>query len=241
MRQVLIIEDDKDIAELISIHLQDLACEIKLCFNGESGFTTATEKSFDLIILDVMLPVMDGLEVCRKLRALEIITPILMLTAKSEEVDKILGLEIGADDYLTKPFSIREFVARVKAIFRRQTIYKKNADHPSAKILKIENLVIEQDKRKVILNDSRVDLTPKEYDLLLHFAMHPGKNYSREDLLNLIWGYEFSGYEHTVNSHINRLRSKIELDFSKPRFILTTWGVGYRFNDELVMEKISTV
>ena len=240
MRQVLIIEDDKDIAELISIHLQDLACEIKHCVNGESGFTIAAEKSFDLIILDIMLPGMDGLEVCRKLRALEIITPILMLTAKSEEIDKVLGLEIGADDYLTKPFSIREFVARVKAIFRRQTIYEKAIDHPAGNILKIENLAIEQDKRKVILNGNRVELTPKEYDLLVLFAMHPGKNYSREDLLNLIWGYEFSGYEHTVNSHINRLRSKIESDFSKPRFILTTWGVGYRFNDELTMEKIST-
>jgi two-component system, OmpR family, alkaline phosphatase synthesis response regulator PhoP len=241
MRQVLIIEDDKDIAELLSIHLQDLACETKHCLNGESGFTTAAEKSFDLIILDIMLPGMDGLEVCRKLRALEIITPILMLTAKSEEIDKVLGLEIGADDYLTKPFSIREFVARVKAIFRRQTIYEKAVDHPAGNILKIENLIIEQDKRKVILSGNRVELTPKEYDLLLLFVIHPGKNYSREDLLNLIWGYEFSGYEHTVNSHINRLRSKIESDFSKPRFILTTWGVGYRFNDELTMEKISTL
>jgi two-component system, OmpR family, alkaline phosphatase synthesis response regulator PhoP len=240
MRQVLIIEDDKDIAELISIHLQDLVCETKHCLNGESGLAVAAEKFFDLIILDIMLPGMDGLEVCRKLRALEIGTPILMLTAKSEEIDKVLGLEIGADDYLTKPFSIREFVARVKVIFRRQTIYKKAVDHFAGNILKIENLIIEQGKRKVMLNGNRVELTPKEYDLLALFAMHPGKNYSREDLLNLIWGYEFSGYEHTVNSHINRLRSKIESDFSKPRFILTAWGVGYRFNDELTMEKIST-
>src|SRR5687767_6443023 len=129
MRQVLIIEDDKDIAELISIHLQDLVCEIRHCADGESGFTMAIEKSFDLIILDIMLPGMDGLEICRKLRAREITTPVLMLTAKSEEIDKVLGLEIGADDYLTKPFSIREFVARVKAIFRRQTIHEKISDH----------------------------------------------------------------------------------------------------------------
>ena len=162
-----------------------------------------------------------------------------MLTAKSEEIDKVLGLETGADDYLTKPFSVREFVARVKAIFRRETIHQKKSDYPILNILKIENLVIEQDKRKVILSGNRVELTPKEYDLLVLFAQHPGKSYSREDLLNLIWGYEFSGYEHTVNSHINRLRSKIESDFSKPRFILTTWGVGYRFNDELAMEKSS--
>jgi two-component system, OmpR family, alkaline phosphatase synthesis response regulator PhoP len=239
MHQVLIIEDDKDIAELASIHLQDLACEVKHCLDGESGFAMATEKPFELIILDIMLPGMDGLEVCRKLRAREIITPILMLTAKSEEIDKVLGLETGADDYLTKPFSVREFVARVKAIFRRETIHQKKSDYPILNILRIENLVIEQDKRKVILSGNRIELTPKEYDLLVLFAQHPGKSYSREDLLNLIWGYEFSGYEHTVNSHINRLRSKIESDFSKPRFILTTWGVGYRFNDELAMEKSS--
>ena len=162
-----------------------------------------------------------------------------MLTAKSEEIDKVLGLETGADDYLTKPFSVREFVARVKAIFRRETIHQKKSDYSIVNILKIENLIIEQDKRKVILSGNRIELTPKEYDLLVLFAQHPGKSYSREDLLNLIWGYEFSGYEHTVNSHINRLRSKIESDFSKPHFILTTWGVGYRFNDELVMEKTS--
>ncbi len=162
-----------------------------------------------------------------------------MLTAKSEEIDKVLGLEIGADDYLTKPFSIREFVARVKAILRRQTLLEKNAGQQSGSYIRVERLIIEQDKRKVTINGTRVDLTPKEYDLLLLLAVHRGKSYSREDLLNLIWGYEFSGYEHTVNSHINRLRAKIESDFSKPRYILTTWGVGYRFNDELTVEKDS--
>jgi DNA-binding response OmpR family regulator len=239
MPRVLVIEDDKDITELISIHLLDLVCEIKHCANGESGLSMAIEESFDLIILDIMLPGIDGLEVCKKLRAQEIIAPILMLTAKSEEIDKVLGLEIGADDYLTKPFSIREFVARVKAILRRQRIHEKLGDQVTSNTLRIENLVIEQNKRKVKLDGNRVELTPKEYDLLVLLATHPGRSYSREDLLNLIWGYEFSGYEHTVNSHINRLRSKIESDFSKPRYILTTWGVGYRFNDELTMEKTS--
>lgn len=239
MRQVLIIEDDKDIAELISIHLNDLACQTKHCVNGETGFAMALEETFDLIILDIMLPGMDGLEVCRRLRAQEVITPILMLTAKSEEIDKVLGLETGADDYLTKPFSIREFVARVKAILRRQVILEKAATQPAGNILRIENLVIEQDKRKITLNGNRIDLTPKEYDLLVLLATHPGRSYNREDLLNLIWGYEFTGYEHTVNSHINRLRSKIESDFSKPHYILTTWGVGYRFNDELMTENIT--
>lgn len=232
MKRVLIIEDDSDIAELVSIHLKDLYCEVMHCTNGEDGLSSATKESLDLIILDIMLPKIDGLEVCRRLRAQEINTPILMLTAKSEEIDKVLGLEIGADDYLTKPFSIREFIARVKAIFRRQSIHEA-VNKPVENALRIGNLLIEQNKRKVLQDGNRIDLTPKEYDLLVLLAMHPGKSYSREDLLNLIWGYEFSGYEHTVNSHINRLRSKIEPDFSKPQYILTTWGIGYRFNDEL--------
>ena len=239
MRQVLIIEDDKDIAELISIHLRDLVNQIRHAPNGEAGLKMALAETFDLIILDIMLPGIDGLEVCKKLRAQGIITPILMLTAKSEEIDKVLGLEIGADDYLTKPFGVREFVARVKAIFRRQSIHGSN-DQPSGSVIKIANLIIELDKHKVIIDGNRIELTPKEYDLLVLLASHPGKSYSREDLLNLVWGYEFSGYEHTVNSHINRLRSKIEADFSKPHFILTTWGVGYRFNDELTFEKTQT-
>lgn len=237
MPQVLIIEDDKDIRELVSIHLSDLVCQIKQSADGESGLAMAIEEKFDLIILDIMLPGMDGLEVCRRLRAREITTPILMLTAKSEEIDKVLGLEIGADDYLTKPFSIREFVARVKAMLRRQSIQNRTPPDVRGDVIRIENLVIEQDKRRVALKGNRIDLTPKEYDLLLLLAQHPGKSYSREDLLNIVWGYEFSGYEHTVNSHINRLRSKIEPDFSKPHYILTTWGVGYRFNDELIAEK----
>jgi DNA-binding response OmpR family regulator len=241
MPQVLIIEDDKDIRELVLIHLSDLVCQVKESSSGEDGLALATVEKFDLIILDIMLPGIDGLEVCRKLRAMEITTPILMLTAKSEEIDKVLGLEIGADDYLTKPFSVREFVARTKAILRRQSIQKKSVENSSGHILRIQNLVIEQEKRKVMLMGNRIELTPKEYDLLLLLAQHPGKSYSREDLLNIVWGYEFSGYEHTVNSHINRLRSKIEPDFSKPLYILTTWGVGYRFNDELMIEKITAL
>jgi DNA-binding response OmpR family regulator len=237
MKKVLIIEDDADIAKLISIHLGDLTCEVTHANNGTQGLQLADQHTFDLIILDIMLPGIDGLEVCRKLRAAEIFTPILMLTAKSEEIDKVLGLETGADDYLTKPFSIREFVARVKAVFRRATFLEK-PDSTSSNTIRIEGLSIDREKHKILLKGDRVELTPKEYDLLLLLATHPGKSYSREDLLNLIWGYEFSGYEHTVNSHISRLRSKIEPDFSKPRYILTTWGVGYRFNDELVAEKV---
>jgi len=237
MKRVLVIEDDEDIAELTSIHLQDLGCQVNRANTGNAGYQLATQQSFDLIVLDIMLPGMDGLEVCRKLRAAEIVCPILMLTAKSEEIDKVLGLETGADDYLTKPFSIREFVARVKAIFRRSSLNAAPTD--SLALIKIENLIIDQQKRKIMVAGNRIELTPKEYDLLQLLATHPGKSYSREDLLNLIWGYEFTGYEHTVNSHINRLRSKIEPDFSKPKYILTTWGVGYRFNDEIAIEKLN--
>lgn len=236
IKRVLVIEDDADIAELTSIHLQDLGCQVFLADAGDVGYQLATQNVYDLIVLDIMLPGIDGLEVCRKLRAAEIACPILMLTAKSEEIDKVLGLETGADDYLTKPFSIREFLARVKAIFRRSSLNTVQPDS-QANMIKIDDLTIDQQKRKITVKGNRVELTPKEYDLLQLLATHPGKSYSRENLLNLIWGYEFSGYEHTVNSHINRLRSKIEPDFSKPKYILTTWGVGYRFNDEIAIEK----
>lgn len=235
MRKVLIVEDDLDIIELLSIHLSDLDCDLDKATDGELGYELGLANQYDLILLDLMLPKMDGIEVCRKLRAKEIHTPILMLTAKAEEIDKVLGLETGADDYLTKPFSVREFIARVKAIFRRTEMAKgtQNQGNGQAKSLKFEELEVDIDKRKVLLNGNRIDLTPKEFDLLVLMANRPGRSYSREELLNLVWGYEFSGYEHTVNSHINRLRSKIEPNVTKPKFILTAWGVGYRFSDEV--------
>jgi DNA-binding response OmpR family regulator len=232
MKSVLIIEDDKEISDLIAIHLNDLDCEVTKIYNGLSGFNAAKDTPFDLIVLDIMLPGMDGFEVCRQLRKAEVDTPILMLTAKSEEADKILGLEFGADDYLTKPFSIREFIARVKAIFRRVDILTREKD--KGKNLLFGRLAIDVTNRKVLLNNKRIELTPKEYDLLYLMASHPGRTYTRENLLNLIWGTQYSGYEHTVNSHINRLRSKIEKDVSNPEFILTSWGVGYRFNDQVI-------
>ncbi len=231
MKRVLIVEDDKDIIELLSIHLTDLDCEISKATDGEQGFDMANDNPYDLIILDLMLPKMDGLEVCRKLRGKEIHTPILMLTARAEEIDKVLGLETGADDYLTKPFSVREFLARVKAIFRRASLTKTN--DTESKTLTFGDLHIETTKRKVSIKGNRIELTPKEFDLLLLMARRPGRSYSRDELLDLVWGYEFSGYEHTVNSHINRLRSKIEPDINNLTYILTSWGVGYRFNDEL--------
>jgi DNA-binding response OmpR family regulator len=232
MKNVLIIEDDKEISNLIGIHLHDLNCEVTKIYDGLNGLKAAEENSFDLIILDIMLPGKDGFEICKQLRKIEINTPILMLTAKSEETDKILGLEFGADDYLTKPFSIREFIARVKAIFRRVDILTREKDE--GKNLQFGRLAIDVVNRKILLNNKRIELTPKEFDLLYLMASHPGRTYTRENLLNLIWGTQYSGYEHTVNSHINRLRSKIEQDVSNPEFILTSWGVGYRFNDQVI-------
>lgn len=231
MREVLIIEDDKEISGLLEIHLADLDCKTTSVHNGKTGLDYALTSNYDLIVLDIMLPGLDGFEVCREIRKKENNTPILMLTSKSEEMDKVLGLEFGADDYLTKPFGIREFIARVKAIFRRTDAFKQ--DKQEKQDIKHGGLLIEVTKRKVLLNKKRIDLTPKEFDLLYLLSSHPGRTYTREELLNTVWGYQFNGYEHTVNSHINRLRSKIESDVSNPEFILTSWGVGYRFNDQL--------
>jgi DNA-binding response OmpR family regulator len=231
MYKVLVIEDDPDILELLNIHLSDLDCEVSKSSNGRIGYEMAQSQQYDLIVLDLMLPEMDGISICQKLRALDNFTPILMLTAKSEEFDKVMGLESGADDYLTKPFGIREFIARVKAILRRQ---QRSASSDQGKtIIEKGDMEIDIDMRKVAIDGTRIDLTPKEFELLVLMAENPGKSYNREQLLSTIWGYEFSGYEHTVNSHINRLRTKIEKDVATPKYILTSWGVGYRFNDEL--------
>jgi len=229
MKKVLVIEDDKSISDLIEIHLTDLNCQITKAYDGEKGLKLALENTYDLIVLDIMLPKLDGLEICKEVRKQEIYTPILMLTAKSEEFDKVIGLEFGADDYLTKPFGIREFIARVKAIFRRIQVMKKETVNNSDII--VGDLIIEIAKRRVSLNGERIELTPKEFDLLYLLASHPGTTYTREQLLNILWGYQYNGYEHTVNSHINRLRTKIEMNVSEPKYILTSWGVGYRFND----------
>ena len=233
-KQILIIEDDSTIVELLTIHLHDLGCEVTTASSGHQGLTAAKNSGFDLIILDIMLPGLNGMEVCRKIRQADRQTPIMMLTARSEEIDKVMGLETGADDYLTKPFSIREFIARVKVIFRRSEDHGNTENGmATAAVMSYGDLKIDVDKRKVTLNNVRIELSPKEFDLITLLAANPGKSYSRKNLLNLIWGYDFEGYEHTVNSHINRLRSKIEGDVSNPKFILTTWGVGYRFNEDL--------
>jgi DNA-binding response OmpR family regulator len=234
MKQVLIVEDDRDLTGLLTIHLEDLDSRVKVVHDGKEGFDEAMNSKYDLIILDLMLPSMDGIEVCQKLRAFDNYTPVLMLTARAEEFDKVLGLESGADDYLTKPFGVREFIARAKAILRRQErMNKEQKAEGNLKVIRLDKLEIELEKRKVLLDNEKIELTPKEFDLLVLLASHPGLSYSRDQLLSAVWGYEFNGYEHTVNSHINRLRAKIEPDINNPKYILTTWGIGYRFNDEL--------
>lgn len=231
MSKILIIEDDRDIADLISIHMKDNGHESEMVYDGREGLIKAMEKIHDLIILDLKLPGMDGLEICQKLRMEKIDTPIIMLTSKSEEIDKVLGLEIGADDYMTKPFSIRELVARVKSVLRRGRSQNDNSTS-SGLIIECENFYLDVSKRIVKSYNKQQDLSPKEFDMLVLLASNPGKTYSRSDLLNQVWGVDFEGFEHTVNSHINRLRSKIEKNMNEPEFILTTWGVGYKFKDD---------
>lgn len=233
MKKILIIEDEENIAELIKISLADHQYEISIKHNGLEGFELAKKGEFHAIILDIMLPEMNGVEICRQLRALKITSVVIMLTAKSTEIDKILALEIGADDYITKPFSPRELLARVNARMRRFELVDQSEE--SVKLpnnnnnLVFDELTINIEKRKVTKNGNLIELTPKEFDLLIHLASNPGKTYNREQLLNKIWSYDFEGFEHTVNSHINRLRAKIEDNPNKPKFILTTWGVGYKF------------
>jgi DNA-binding response OmpR family regulator len=231
-RQILVVEDNPDIASLLSLHLKDLDADVTHTSDGLSGLDLGLSKKFELIILDIMLPGLNGIELCQKLRNKGIYTPILMLTAKTAEIDRVLGLEVGADDYLTKPFSIRELLARVKALFRRIDVFSTTKENETSEI-QFKNMTIDLEQREVKVRGKFIDLTAKEFDLLLQFANNPGRVYTRSQLLDDVWGYGHDGYEHTVNSHINRLRSKIEEDPTKPEFILTVWGVGYKFNKEL--------
>ena len=234
MKRVLIVEDDQELVDLLKLHISDMGCHVDSRTDGTAGLAAALSAEYDLYLLDVMLPGVDGLEICRKIRSKEIQSPILMLTAKSEEIDKVLGLEMGADDYLTKPFSVRELLARLKALFRRSEMQTARPVVQGQSVLDFGRLSIDLDKHKTTMDGKRIELSPKEFELLALLAGTPGKSYNRSQILNLIWGYDFDGYEHTVNSHINRLRSKIEPSMQEPTYILTTWGVGYRFNEDLV-------
>ncbi|MCL4113859.1 UNVERIFIED_CONTAM: hypothetical protein GTU68_043609 [Idotea baltica] len=234
MKSVLAVEDDPALLELLRIHLSDIHCHLDTAQDGMEGLDMVMANKYDLVLLDVMLPSLDGFELCKRIRAQDITTPVLMLTAKSEEIDKILGLEIGADDYVVKPFSIRELIARVKALLRRVNLTtKENVQGNGSTKIERGDLHIDIEKRKVLVRATRIELSPKEFDLLVLLASNPGVSYNRNRLLNLVWGYDFEGFAHTVNSHINRLRAKIEADMAAPTFILTTWGVGYRFNEDV--------
>ena len=235
-KKILIIEDNRDLAHLLESHLRDMAFQVDLSFDGNAGLARADSDNYDLVILDLMLPGLDGIEICQRLRRKSSYVPILMLTAKSSEMDRVVGLEVGADDYVTKPFSIRELLARVKAIFRRVDELTDGAKEELPNVIRTGDLVIDPIKRSAHIAGRTVDLTAKEFDLLLHFARNPGKVYTRSHLLDIVWGYGHEGYEHTVNSHINRLRAKIEEDPAHPVYVLTVWGVGYKFIDIEVSE-----
>jgi len=229
-RHILVIEDNADIGRLLELHLAAIHCTVRWVADGIAGLEEAQRGRYDLVVLDLMLPGLDGLEICRRLRGREPHVPILMLTAKSSELDRVLGLELGADDYLTKPFSVAEFVARVKALLRRMASLQAKPPERSDPI-RLGELTIDIDRREVRARDVPVDLTAKEFDLLAHFARSPGRVLSRAQLLQQVWGYSHNGYEHTVNTHINRLRAKIESDPNQPQVIETVWGVGYRCRD----------
>jgi len=229
-KHVLVIEDEPDIGRLVELHLKDLGCTVERTETATDALARAQARPFDLVVLDLMLPDRDGLEVCKALRERRDYVPILILTARSSELDRVLGLELGADDYLTKPFSIRELIARVKAIFRRVEALSETVEAAPGPI-EIDGLQIDPEKRQVSVAGEPVHLTAKEFDLLLQFARHPGRVFTRSELLDLVWGYTAGCYEHTVNSHINRLRGKIERDPSAPHYVRTVWGVGYAFVD----------
>ncbi len=233
-RKLLLVEDDKELVELLTMHLEAEGYAIVSTLDGESGLQAFLNGAWALIILDWMLPGRSGLDLLREIRAHDARTPVLMLTARGDETDKILGLELGCDDYMTKPFSVRELITRVKVLRRRIERAEELARMAAGdRILNLGPLKIDHGKRKVTVRSESVQLTVKEYDLLYTLASRPGRTFSRSQLLDLIWDQDTDVYEHTVNSHINRLRGKIEENPNRPRLILTVWGIGYRFTDEL--------
>lgn len=232
MDKVLIVEDDLDIATLITVNLSELGLSIDHHADGQAGLNAALNNDYTLVLLDVMLPSLGGLDICRKLRERKPEQAIIILTAKNSETDRVLGLELGADDYMTKPFSIRELQARVRSQIRKAHLLLNIQQQPAVPQEFIEqgNIRINQQTRQVLCNKVSVELTATEFDLLFHLMKHPNQVFSRAQLLESVWGYHHSGYEHTVNSHINRLRAKVEIDAAKPDHVQTVWGVGYKFN-----------
>ena len=230
---ILVAEDQTDIRDLLVMNLRSAGYEVSAVGDGAQALAQQSAHASDLLILDLMMPRMDGLEVCKALRARGSATPILMLTAKSTELDRVLGLELGADDYLTKPFSLAELLARVKALLRRADLLRAAQVNVQAQpgALRNGDLEILPTKRQVRYRGEALDFTALEFDLLLHFASHPGHVFSRAQLLNAVWGYTHDGYEHTVTTHINRLRAKLETDPMRPQLILTVRGAGYKMRE----------
>ncbi len=229
---ILVAEDQADIRELIVLNLQQAGYAVTAVADGPAALASQAEQASDLLLLDLMLPGLDGLEVCKALRARGRATPILMLTAKSTELDRVLGLELGADDYLTKPFSMAELLARVKALLRRAELLRAAHSAPAgAGLVRNGELEISPGRREARVGGLALEFTALEFELLLHFATHPGRVFSRAQLLDAVWGYTHDGYEHTVTTHINRLRAKLEQDPMQPRYILTVRGAGYKMRD----------
>jgi two-component system, OmpR family, alkaline phosphatase synthesis response regulator PhoP len=228
---LLVVEDDENISSAISEYFSRAGYNVKTVEDGLMGVKTALDDPPDAVVLDLMLPKMDGLAVCRELREKVNYLPILMLTAKDDVVDKVLGLEMGADDYITKPFSLRELEARIKSVLRRSRTPNADGAKDEAPIIR-GRLRIDPARREVTIGDRQVDLTPKEFDLLRLFAANPGRVFPRKYLLEKIWDYSYEGYDRTIDSHINRLRAKIEENPENPQMVLTVWGIGYKFSDE---------
>lgn len=239
--KVLIVEDELDIATLIKVHLTELDLDAEICGHGDLALKMALNQDFDLVILDVMLPGTNGLDICRELRSAKPLQAIMMLTSRTSETDRVLGLELGADDYLSKPFSIRELQARVRSQLRRvhSLAQSRNEDanqNPANSVTCIGELMVDHRCHLVTYKNEAIELTSTEFDLLSFLGKHPDQVFSRTQLLDSVWGYHHSGYEHTVNSHINRLRNKLEQDSANPQIIQTVWGVGYKLNSSGVSE-----
>lgn len=233
MDTILVVEDEQDIADLITLNLQEIGLTVEHCLTGEQALEQLAKNAYDLVMLDVMLPGKSGLDICRQLREQKPEQVILMVTSRNSEIDRVLGLELGADDYMTKPFSVRELQARVRSQLRRVHLLSKISQQQAEKqspeqYLNLGTLKIDCMSHLVTLNGNSIELTSTEFDLLLHLASHPDQVFSREQLLSSVWGYHHSGYEHTVNSHINRLRNKVETNATKPAIVQTVWGVGYK-------------
>jgi len=225
VKSILLIEDEQDIADVVTLHLSDLNYAVTHTDDGIKGLTLALKDEWDLILLDLTLPRVDGLDICRQVREINPLTPIILVTARSSEDERILGLDVGADDYITKPFSMVELIARIKAVFRRIEAMQ---GLMSGDVISVNGIVLDPVRHIASVEGKPVKLTSREFDLLLHFAKSPGQVFNRSELLENVWGYGHDGYLHTVNSHINRLRSKIEDNPAKPVYIQTVWGVGYK-------------